>query len=141
MTNIAVKSANFNLPKTQNFHRQMKNIRDVVHVSLIYGSNRPENPGSFGSYGRIQPNIDVINGKKINGISLGKKSDDIVLKKGQVTKNYDDDYVQPYMSGKFVEGQFVFRQTFIIRSYEIGPDETATMETLMNLLQVGYLPN
>uniref|UniRef100_A0A6V7QTC0 Acyl-[acyl-carrier-protein] hydrolase n=1 Tax=Ananas comosus var. bracteatus TaxID=296719 RepID=A0A6V7QTC0_ANACO len=37
--------------------------------------------------------------------------------------------------GKFVEERFVYRQTFVIRSYEIGPDKTATMETLMNLLQ------
>ncbi|CAA6659970.1 unnamed protein product [Spirodela intermedia] len=37
--------------------------------------------------------------------------------------------------GRFVEERFVYRQTFVIRSYEIGPDKTATMETLMNLLQ------
>jgi len=30
----------------------------------------------------------------------------------------------------------VYRQQFVIRSYEIGPDRTATMETIMNLLQV-----
>lgn len=38
--------------------------------------------------------------------------------------------------GKFVERRLVYRQQFVIRSYEIGPDRTATMETLMNLLQV-----
>ncbi|RLM84752.1 palmitoyl-acyl carrier protein thioesterase, chloroplastic-like [Panicum miliaceum] len=37
--------------------------------------------------------------------------------------------------GKFVEGRLVYRQQFVIRSYEIGPDRTATMETVMNLLQ------
>ncbi|KAK7282071.1 hypothetical protein RIF29_10589 [Crotalaria pallida] len=37
--------------------------------------------------------------------------------------------------GRFVEGMFVFRQIFVIRSYEIGPDKTVTMETLMNFLQ------
>ncbi|PKA63803.1 Palmitoyl-acyl carrier protein thioesterase, chloroplastic [Apostasia shenzhenica] len=37
--------------------------------------------------------------------------------------------------GGFIEKRFVYRQTFVIRSYEIGPDKTATMETLMNLLQ------
>ncbi|KAJ6764250.1 ACYL-[ACYL-CARRIER-PROTEIN] HYDROLASE [Salix koriyanagi] len=36
---------------------------------------------------------------------------------------------------RFVEDRLVYRQTFSIRSYEIGPDKTATMETLMNLLQ------
>lgn len=38
--------------------------------------------------------------------------------------------------GKFAEGRLVYRQQFVVRSYEIGPDRTATMETLMNLLQV-----
>lgn len=37
--------------------------------------------------------------------------------------------------GKFAEGRLVYRQQFVVRSYEIGPDRTATMETLMNLLQ------
>ncbi|OIW17049.1 hypothetical protein TanjilG_00188 [Lupinus angustifolius] len=39
------------------------------------------------------------------------------------------------LRGRFVEGRFVYRQIFAIRSYEIGPDKTATMETLMNFLQ------
>ncbi|KAL4192226.1 hypothetical protein AMTRI_Chr06g192880 [Amborella trichopoda] len=38
--------------------------------------------------------------------------------------------------GRFVEKQLVYRQTFVIRSYEVGPDKTASMETLMNLLQM-----
>ena len=42
-----------------------------------------------------------------------------------------------YLLGGFLaEDRFVYRQTFVIRSYETGPDKTATMETLMNLLQV-----
>ena len=44
------------------------------------------------------------------------------------------------MGGRFVEGWSVYRQTFVIRSYEIGPDKTATMETLMNLLQASISP-
>ncbi|CAI0379733.1 unnamed protein product [Linum tenue] len=37
--------------------------------------------------------------------------------------------------GRFVEDRLVYRQSFIISYYEIGPDKTATMETLINLLQ------
>ncbi|XAR50352.1 Oleoyl-[acyl-carrier-protein] hydrolase [Bertholletia excelsa] len=40
-----------------------------------------------------------------------------------------------WLTGGFVENRSVYRQNFLIRSYEIGPDRTATMETLMNLLQ------
>ena len=63
---------------------------------------------------------DMINGKKLNGIHAGKMISS----------------TDACMLGKFVEERFVYRQTFVIRSYEIGPDKTATMETLMNLLQV-----
>lgn len=42
------------------------------------------------------------------------------------------------LHGRFVEEKFVYRQIFVIRSYEIGPDQTATMETIMNFLQVNF---
>lgn len=38
--------------------------------------------------------------------------------------------------GRLVESQLVYRQTFVIRSYEIGADRTASIETLMNHFQV-----
>ena len=38
--------------------------------------------------------------------------------------------------GKIVQDGMVFRQNFSIRSYEIGADRTASIETLMNHLQV-----
>ncbi|WOL14019.1 hypothetical protein Cni_G22799 [Canna indica] len=37
--------------------------------------------------------------------------------------------------GKFMQDGLVFRQNFSIRSYEIGADRTASIETLMNHLQ------
>ncbi|CAO2818175.1 unnamed protein product [Amaranthus hypochondriacus] len=114
-------------------HRKKK-IEHINYISQfnVRHSNRSKNLRSvFGLYNRIPPNIDVINGKKINGsISVGETSY-VGLKKSEVMNNEGD----ACMLGKFVEGRFVYRQTFIIRSYEIGPDKTATMETLMNLLQ------
>ena len=38
--------------------------------------------------------------------------------------------------GKIVQDGLVFKQNFPIRSYEIGADRTASIETLMNHLQV-----
>ncbi|KAF5934751.1 hypothetical protein HYC85_025880 [Camellia sinensis] len=46
-----------------------------------------------------------------------------------------DMLVDPFGFGKIVEDGFVFRQNFSIRSYEIGADRTASIETLMNHLQ------
>lgn len=77
--------------------------------------------------------VDIVNGKKVNGVyvgdvaDVGRKSNDEFVK--------EDAPVHASLLGRFVEDRFVYRQSFIIRSYEIGPDKTATMETLMNLLQ------
>lgn len=47
-----------------------------------------------------------------------------------------DMLVDPFGLGQIVQDGFVFRQNFSIRSYEIGADRTASVETLMNHLQV-----
>lgn len=44
--------------------------------------------------------------------------------------------VDPFGLGSIVQDGLVFRQNFSIRSYEIGADRTASIETLMNHLQV-----
>ncbi|XP_072969103.1 palmitoyl-acyl carrier protein thioesterase, chloroplastic-like [Typha angustifolia] len=41
----------------------------------------------------------------------------------------------PFRQGLIVDGGVGYRQTVVIRSYEVGPDKTATLETLLNLLQ------
>ncbi|KAI3446949.1 hypothetical protein Pfo_003614 [Paulownia fortunei] len=46
-----------------------------------------------------------------------------------------DMLVDPFGLGRIVQDGFVFRQNFSIRSYEIGADRTASVETLMNHLQ------
>lgn len=47
-----------------------------------------------------------------------------------------DVLVDPFGLGKIVQDGLIFRQNFSIRSYEIGADRTASIETLMNHLQV-----
>ncbi|XP_061351415.1 palmitoyl-acyl carrier protein thioesterase, chloroplastic-like [Gastrolobium bilobum] len=41
----------------------------------------------------------------------------------------------PYRQGLMVEGGVGYRQTIVIRSYEVGADKTATLESILNLLQ------
>ncbi|CAJ2630621.1 unnamed protein product [Trifolium pratense] len=43
--------------------------------------------------------------------------------------------VDPYRQGLIVEGGVGYRQTVVIRSYEVGADKTATLESILNLLQ------
>ena len=44
--------------------------------------------------------------------------------------------VDPYRQGLIIEGGVGYRQTVVTRSYEVGPDKTATLESILNLLQV-----
>ncbi|KAG4167463.1 hypothetical protein ERO13_A13G197000v2 [Gossypium hirsutum] len=46
-----------------------------------------------------------------------------------------DMLIDPFGIGKIVQDGLVFRQNFSIRSYEIGADQTASIETVMNHLQ------
>ncbi|KAI5680620.1 hypothetical protein M9H77_01847 [Catharanthus roseus] len=46
-----------------------------------------------------------------------------------------DAIMDPFGIGRIVQDGLVFRQNFSIRSYEIGADRTASVETLMNHLQ------
>uniref|UniRef100_D2E6T0 Acyl-[acyl-carrier-protein] hydrolase n=1 Tax=Macadamia tetraphylla TaxID=512563 RepID=D2E6T0_9MAGN len=46
-----------------------------------------------------------------------------------------DMLVDPFGLGRIVEDGLVFSQNFSIRSYEIGADQTASIETMMNHLQ------
>ncbi|XP_031247728.1 palmitoyl-acyl carrier protein thioesterase, chloroplastic-like [Pistacia vera] len=75
--------------------------------------------------------LDIMNGKKVNGIHVNEETRHQRLLNQRVA----DAPLHACLLGKFVEDRFLYRQTFIVRSYEIGPDKTATMETLLNLLQ------
>ncbi|KAK6921669.1 Acyl-ACP thioesterase [Dillenia turbinata] len=44
-------------------------------------------------------------------------------------------FVDPFRQGLIIEGGVGYRQTIVIRSYEVGPDKTATLESILNLLQ------
>ncbi|RLN23002.1 palmitoyl-acyl carrier protein thioesterase, chloroplastic-like [Panicum miliaceum] len=43
--------------------------------------------------------------------------------------------VDPFRQALIVEGGVRYQQSVVVRSYEVGPDKTATMETVLNLLQ------
>ncbi|KAA8523074.1 hypothetical protein F0562_009497 [Nyssa sinensis] len=50
-----------------------------------------------------------------------------------------DMLIDPFGLGRIVQDGLIFRQNFSIRSYEIGADRTASIETLMNHLQESAL--
>ncbi|KAK7350713.1 hypothetical protein VNO77_09612 [Canavalia gladiata] len=76
--------------------------------------------------------LDTANRMNVNGIHVAEAP----LQAGKfANESAVDEALVTSLHGRFVEGRFVYRQIFVIRSYEIGPDKTATMETLMNFLQ------
>uniref|UniRef100_A0A7N0UE39 Acyl-[acyl-carrier-protein] hydrolase n=1 Tax=Kalanchoe fedtschenkoi TaxID=63787 RepID=A0A7N0UE39_KALFE len=40
-----------------------------------------------------------------------------------------------HRQGMMIEGGVAYRQTVVVRSYEVGPDKAATLESILNLLQ------
>jgi len=59
----------------------------------------------------------------------------VVNTKNGMKDESTEDFVT-FLRGRFVEDRFVYMQNFSVRSYEIGPDQTISMETLTNFLQV-----
>ncbi|GLJ31671.1 hypothetical protein SUGI_0636360 [Cryptomeria japonica] len=43
--------------------------------------------------------------------------------------------VDPFRQGRLIENGVAYRQTVVVRSYEVGPDKTTTIETFLNLFQ------
>lgn len=120
-------------------HEKKNNV--VIAITAISGSKSLRNVSFWSkqcgvsvrasSKSRTPKGLDMINGKKVNGIYIGDSP--------LMNNNIDEETpLHACLRGKFVEDRFVYRQNFFIRSYEIGPDKTATMETLMNLLQVSF---
>lgn len=134
----AVRSTSLNLVDNLHGILRKKNI-EIVGISQVnmFGLDRRNYKlRSFGLNSKsARPSSDLcLDGKIVNGsVSVGEPPY-IGLKKGEVVDE-EESPLHACMLGRFVEGRFVYRQVFVIRSYEIGPDKTATMETLMNLLQ------
>jgi fatty acyl-ACP thioesterase B len=60
------------------------------------------------------------------------------ISKEQIRQNIPTkkQFVDYHRQGLIVEGGVGYRQTVVIRSYEVGADKTATLESILNLLQV-----
>uniref|UniRef100_A0A1D1Y1Q6 Acyl-[acyl-carrier-protein] hydrolase n=1 Tax=Anthurium amnicola TaxID=1678845 RepID=A0A1D1Y1Q6_9ARAE len=121
-------------------------------VALLAASRRGGTRGcvgwsakaSGGSSGGSHVGMERVNGRRVNGVNgneslfLGKGAgwaDEAFAAADGGGGGRDVVPSHAFKLGRFVEDRLVYRQTFVIRSYEIGPDKTATMETLMNLLQ------
>ncbi|GAB2223650.1 hypothetical protein Drorol1_Dr00004388 [Drosera rotundifolia] len=79
--------------------------------------------------------VSVINVKPVNGCMTNIIETAPHIQKKIEIGQEDADGAENWMMGKLIEGGSAFRQNFFIRSYEIGPDKTVNLETIMNFLQ------
>lgn len=125
----------FNIPAGKFNNAEKKKMAMAIAVTMrgcYYDQRR-----SFVRVKASSPKrVGTVNGNKVNGIAVGETP--LNRRSSEILEDGSDqeDDIHECLLGKFVEKRFVYRQSFIIRSYETGPDGTATMETLMNLLQV-----
>ncbi|KAL5553043.1 hypothetical protein UlMin_040444 [Ulmus minor] len=100
-------------------------------------------------------NVQKLNNIKINGVSsvpttkidvalsqaastcFASVAKNGLVKDEQLRQNIPTkkQLVDPYRQGLIIEGGVGYKQTLVIRSYEVGPDKTATLESILNLLQ------
>ncbi|KAJ8554157.1 hypothetical protein K7X08_024835 [Anisodus acutangulus] len=124
-----------NLSKTETHEKEGQILK--FGCSKGHGNKKLRVISASGSKNNSK-SIDTINGKKINGVHveeyphLGQRGNVVIVKSTELGSSSSN---HSYLLGNFVDDRFVYRQSFVIRSYEIGPDKTATMETIMNLLQ------
>ncbi|XP_051146064.1 palmitoyl-acyl carrier protein thioesterase, chloroplastic-like [Andrographis paniculata] len=73
--------------------------------------------------------VNVINGTKLLS---QEQAESLQIRQNIPTKKQ---FVDPYRQGIITEEEALYRQTVVVRSYEVGPDKTATIESILNLLQ------
>ncbi|GLJ46953.1 hypothetical protein SUGI_0990840 [Cryptomeria japonica] len=84
-------------------------------------------------YKGVHVNGDSQGGVKINGSSTHNNNN--VGMNDDFVEEENRKHLSPDWMGRYVEDSMVFRQSFAIRSNEVGPDKTASIETLINHLQ------
>ncbi|KAG2399286.1 Palmitoyl-acyl carrier protein [Vigna angularis] len=128
----AISSIRLQFPRNLNDSRKKDmSFYAPSNITNVF-SNKRRFLSVAASYSDNPRKMDTASRVNVNGIHVAEAP----LQAGRLAKeSAADEAIVTSLRGRFVEDKFVFRQIFVIRSYEIGPDKTATMETLMNFLQ------
>ncbi|WOH07663.1 hypothetical protein DCAR_0727096 [Daucus carota subsp. sativus] len=73
-------------------------------------------------------------GAKINAVAVTETLDTKVMQTRQNIPTFKQ-FADPHRQALIIDNGVTYRQTVVIRSYEVGPDKTATLESILNLLQ------
>ncbi|CAK7349654.1 unnamed protein product [Dovyalis caffra] len=105
-------------------HKQTLNINANGTVTVALKGNVMSRTGSVTGKGRNF--ISVASVKELTHDSETKARQNIPTEKQSV---------DPFRQGNITDGGVRYKQTVVIRSYEVGADKTATLESILNLLQ------
>lgn len=108
-----------------NEHKGLKPNKSSIKLNGFSSSNKAIEGGiNFSAYVATSQGIASVAVEDVRG----EKSRQNIPNKKQLS--------DPFRMGLITEGGLSYRQTVVVRSYEVGPDKTATLETILNLLQV-----
>lgn len=102
--------------KVSNININVTSTRSSAHIDMV--SQKVEVASTLTSVASVAENGHVISEHIRQNIPTKKQ------------------FVDPFRQGFIIEGGVGYRQTIVVRSYEVGPDKTATLESILNLLQV-----
>ena len=94
-------------------------------------NSRPNNHIN-GSVTKLHKEDTLVTTESREGIMSNQKQDALKLESKEIP-------LDVLGKGRLVENKLVYRQIFVIRSYEVGFDKTAPIETMTNLFQVYFL--
>lgn len=82
--------------------------------------------------------VQLLSQDHVIGITSVDPSENVASFEQQNRQNIptDKQLVDPHRQGMIIEEGVAYRQTVVVRSYEVGPDKTTTIESILNLLQV-----
>lgn len=82
------------------------------------------------------PNLHLESSPALNKVIAALAAAILEMDKRKKDGKEDKEGQDSFGRGKLVDNDYVYRQMFVIRSYEVGFDRTASIETLTNLFQV-----
>lgn len=80
--------------------------------------------------------VTKINAATVSSVTQVTENVDTIKEQTRLNIPTIKQFVDPHRQGLIIDNGVTYRQTVVIRSYEVGPDKTATLESILNLLQV-----
>ncbi|KAK1322391.1 hypothetical protein QJS10_CPA03g00458 [Acorus calamus] len=108
------------------------------HTKCTSARERKNLPIKINGTSTIPPTPKIMTSSAFNSVAPVLAPPTIQLERDRTRQNIPTkkQIVDPFRQGLITQGGVGYTQTVVIRSYEVGADKTATLESILNLLQV-----